>query len=132
MWYRRGRVCSDGWNWVKVMERGARQKGIDLYCGLNAATYMRSAGFVDVTVQEYWQPFGTWKAAERPESRAIGELQAKELAGLYGFIVPRMVEGLGLSGAEVEALVRESQGCLRGEEGKEWPIYVTVGRRPLE
>ena len=51
------------------------------------------------------------------------------MAELYEFILPRMVEGLGLSEAEVKGL-EASQGCLRAEEGKEWPICVTIGRWP--
>ena len=130
VWYKRGRVCSDDWDWVRAMKAGANQKGLDLHCGRNAAQYMREAGLVDVSVTRYWQPFGTWAAKERPESKAIGEVQAQWMAELYEFILPRVVEGLGLSEAEVKGLVEASQGCLRAEDGKEWPIYVTVGRRP--
>lgn len=91
---------------------------------------MREAGLVDVGVTPYRASFGTWAADQRPESRRIGAHQARELAPLYEFIVPRMVEGLGLGEAEVQELVRESRGCLRAEDGKEWVMYVTVGRRP--
>ena len=130
VWYKHGHVCSDSWDWVRPMEEGANQKGLDLHCGRNAARYMHEAGLVDVSVRQYWQPFGTWAARERPETKDIVEVQAKWLAELYGFMLPRVVEGLGMGEAEVKGLVEASQGCLRAEEGKEWPIYVTVGRRP--
>lgn len=129
--FKHGRVCSDGWKWLEAIRAGARQKNLDLDCGSNAARYMREAGLVNVSVAKYWAPFGTWKVEERPESGRIGALQARELGPLYEFIVPRMVEGLGLSEGEVAELVRESRECLRAEEGKEWPMYVTVGRRPV-
>lgn len=54
------------------------------------------------------------------ESGRIGALQAKELGSLYEFIVPRMVEGLGLSEGEVQELVKESRGCSQAEAGQEW------------
>ena len=130
VWYKHGRVCSAEWDWLEAIREGARKKGLDLNCGSNAAEYMREAGLVDVSVVRYRAPFGTWAAEERPESRRIGVVQARDLPPLYGFIVPSMVEGLGLGREEVAGLVRESQGCLQGEEGKEWIFYVTVGRRP--
>ena len=92
---------------------------------------MRDAGLVDVSTVKYAAPFGTWAEKDRPESRRVGKLQAKELAPLYAFLVPSLVRGLRLSEKEVRALVRESQACLQAEEGKEWYLYVTVGRRPL-
>ena len=130
-WFKRGRLCGGAdWRWLEVVKEGARKKGLDLWCGGNAAAYMREAGLVDVSVRSYSAPFGTWAVDERPESRRLGALQATELAPLYAFLVPRMVEGLGLSEGEVEALVKESQGCLKAEDGLEWFIHVTVGRRP--
>lgn len=130
VWYKYGEVCSGDWNWLRAITAGARGKGLDLHCGSNAARYMRQAGLVDVSVVKYRAPFGTWDAKERPESRRIGALQATELAPLYEFIVPRLVEGLGLGEDEVQGLVRESRACLQAEEGKDWIVYVTVGRRP--
>ena len=130
VWYKHGHVCSDDWDWVRAMKKGANQKGLNLHCGRNAAQYMREAVLVDVSVKQYWQPFGTLAVTERPETKGIGEVQANWMAELYEFILPRMIDGSRLSEAEVKRLVEASQGCLRAEEGKEWPIYVTVGRRP--
>ena len=131
VWFRNGEVCSGEWNWVKKVEAGARKKGLDLHCGSHAAEYMRQAGLADVSVVQYRAPFGTWAAKDRPESRLIGAHQAKELPQLYEYLVPKLVEGLGLSESEVQELVKESGGCLQAEEGKYWVMYVTVGRRPL-
>ena len=130
VWYKHGRVCDSGWEWVKAFKEGARMKGLDLHCGRNAAGYMREAGLVDVSVRQYGAPIGPWAVEERPETRDIGEVQARELAPLYEFLLPRMVEGLGMSEGEVEALGRECQECLKMEDGLEWVVYVTVGRRP--
>ena len=130
IWYKHGRVCSSEWNWLQAVNKGARGKNLDLRCGSNAAKYMREAGLVDVSVSKYAVPFETWAADERPQSRRIGALQAKEIAPLYDFIVPRMVEGLGLSEAEVWGFVEESRKCLQAEDGKERFTYVTVGWRP--
>ena len=131
VWFRNGEVCSGEWNWVKKIEAGARKKGLDLHCGSRAAEYMRQAGLADVSVVQYRAPFGTWAAKDRPESRLIGAHQAKELPHLYEYLVPKLVEGLGLSESEVQELVKESGGCLQAEEGKYWVMYVTVGRRPV-
>lgn len=133
VWYKHGRVCSQDrdWDWVRTLEQGAARKRLDLFCGSNAAGYMREAGLVDVRVRKYGVPFGEWAGGERPESRRIGRLQATELAPLYEALVPRMVDGLGLSEEEVRGLVEKSRGCLKAEDGLEWTFYVTVGRRPF-
>ena len=130
--YKHGQVYGEDWNWLRAMREGAVQKGLDLRCGHNMATYMREAGFVDVSVKRYGIPTGTWDVKKRPETRRIGAYHAKELATPYRHIIPKMVEGLGLGEEEVKDLVDECVECLKEEEGKEWPICVTIGRRPLE
>ena len=46
------------------------------------------------------------------------------------FLIPRLVEPLGLEQAEVRALEEERQECVKPEEGKESIIHSTIGRRP--
>ena len=128
VWYKNGAEISADWRWLKVINEGAQKKGLDLHCGSHMAGLMQKAGLVDVSVRRYAVPFGTWG---EPESRRIGKQQADQMPELYESLIPRLVEGLGLSEKEVGELVRESGGCLGAEEGKEWPLYVTVGRRPL-
>ena len=130
IWYKHGRVCSDDWPWVKAVTQGAQSKNMDLRCGSNAATYMHQAGLVDIAVSCYGAPFGEWAVRERPETEWVGKLQATDLAPLYEFIVPSMTEGLGFSEDEVGEFVRESRECLGAEDGLEWVVYVTVGRKP--
>ena len=130
IWYKHSRVCSNDWPWLKAIEHGAKKKDMDLHCGSKAATYMQQAGLVDIAVSRYGLPLGEWAVRERPETERIGKLQATELAPLYEFIVPSMTEGLGFSEDEVRTFVRQSQERLRAEDGLEWVMYVTVGRKP--
>ena len=44
-------------------------------------------------------------------------------------ILPRVVKDLGLGEEEVEELKEECRVCLKGETGKYWEFYVTVGRK---
>ncbi|CAF9936472.1 MAG: hypothetical protein ALECFALPRED_006862 [Alectoria fallacina] len=131
VWYKHGHVCSGEWKWLRAINEGAKRKGMDLSCGSNAAKYMREAGLVDVSVKRYGAPFGTWAVKQRPESERIGAAQAEGIGPLYEVIVPRLAQGLGLSESEVQGLVGESSECLRAEDGKEWVVHVTVGRRPF-
>ena len=124
------RVISGEWKWQRAMRKGAEELGLDLDIGLHAQDYMRKAGLVDVRVERYVVPFGTWMADERPETRRIGEDQSRDLGGVFsGSILPGVTRGLGLGEGEMEELRGECGRCLGGEEGKYWWFYVTVGRK---
>ena len=129
--YKHGETYGEDWKWLQVMREGARQKGLDLAIGRKLETYMRDAGLVDVSVKRYGIPTGTWDVKERPETRRIGAFSGRELATPYKQLIPKAVEGLGLAEQEVRELVEEAVECLKAEDGKEWGIYVTIGRRPL-
>lgn len=123
-------VISGDWKWQHAMRRGAAQLGLDLDIGLKAESYMRSAGLVDVKVQKYKVPFGSWMAEEKPETRLIGLNNARDLGLIFsGSILPGVTRNLGLGEAEMEELKEECRRCLREEEGKYWWFYVTTGRR---
>ena len=46
-------------------------------------SYMLKAGLVEVKVEKYKVPFGTWMAEERPEMRRIGVDQYRDLGGVF-------------------------------------------------
>ena len=109
------------------MRRGAAQLGLDLDIGLNAKDYMQKAGLVNVKVQKYKVPFGTWMADERPETRRIGALDYRTV--FSESILPGVTRKLGLGEAEMRELKEECRRTLGEEEGKYWLFYVTVGRK---
>lgn len=124
------RVISGDWKWQLAMRRGASELGLDLDVGLHAESYMLKAGLVDVKVEKYKVPFGTWMIDERPETRRIGIDQDRDLGGVFsGSILPGVTRKLGLGKAEMEKLQDECRRCLKGKEGKYWWFYVTVGRK---
>ncbi|KAL9133937.1 MAG: hypothetical protein Q9175_004885 [Cornicularia normoerica] len=124
------RVVSRNWKWLKAMRRGADELGLDLDIGLHAESYMRKAGLVDVNVEKYIVPIGTWMADERSETRRIGVHQDQDLGGVFsGSILPGITRKLGLGEAEMEELKDECRRCLKEEKGKYLWFYVTVGRK---
>ena len=124
------RAISAGWKWQHAIRRGAAQLGLDLDIGLHAEEYMRAAGLVDVKVEKYFVPIGTWMADERPETRRIGAHQDQDLGPVFSeTILPGVTRKLGLGKAEMEELKDECRRCLKGEEGKYCWFYVTVGRK---
>lgn len=124
------RVVSRDWKWLKAVRRGADELGLDLDIGIHAESYMRKAGLVDVNVEKYIVPIGTWMADERPETRRIGVHQDRDLGGVFsGSILPGITRKLGLGEAEMEELKEECRRCLKEEEGKYLWFYVTVGRK---
>ena len=60
----------------------------------------------------------------------LGDCSRRIVRRCFEFIVPRMTEGLGFSEGEVGEFVRESLERSRAEDGLEWVMYVTVGRKP--
>ena len=130
IWYKNGEVCSGGWKWQKAMREGARGLGLDLDCGKNAKDYMERAGLVNVEVQKYAVPYGTWMVEEKPETRRIGKHQARDMGPVFsGHILPGVTRELGLRAKELEELKEECSRCLAGEEGKYWYFFATVGQR---
>ena len=123
-------VISGGWKWQHAMRRGAEQLGLDLDIGLHAERYMREAGLVDVQVVKYKVPFGDWMADERPETRRIGVNHDRDIGPTFSeSILPGVTRKLGLGEVEMKGLKEECRRCLKGEQGKYWWFYVTVGRR---
>ena len=124
------RVISGDWKWQHAMRRGAAQLGLDLDIGINAEKYMQTAGLVDVKVHKYMVPFGSWLADEKPETRNIGMSSDSDLGPVFSeSILPGVTRKLGLGEAEMEELKEECRRCLKGEEGKYWWFYVTMGRK---
>lgn len=124
------RIISRGWKWQHEIRRGAAQLGLDLDIGLHAASYMRKAGLVDVTVEKYMVPYGTWLAAAKPETGRIGANHARDMGPVFSEnMLPGITRGLDLGEKEMEELKGECRRCLEGEEGKYWWFMVTVGRK---
>ena len=127
------RVISGDWKWQHAMRRGAAQLGLDLDIGVHAEKYMRNAGLVDVKVQKYTVPFGSWMADEKPETKRIGANHERDMGSIFSNnMLPGATRKLGLGAAEMEELQDECRRCLKGEEGKYWCFYVTMGEKELK
>ena len=124
------RITSADWKWLKAMRRGAAELDLDLDIGLHAEEYMREAGLVDVTVQKYAVPVGTWLADEKPETRKIGAYNDRDLKRIFSEnILPGVTRKMGLAESEMNELKDECRQCLKGYEGHYWVFYVTIGRK---
>ena len=124
------RIISADWKWLQTMRRGAADLDLDLDIGLHAEKYMREAGLVDVTVQKYVAPFGTWLADAKPETRKIGVENDRYLGRVFSEnILPGITRKLGLAKSEMDELKEECRRCLKGAEGHYWLFYVTTGRK---
>lgn len=133
-WYKAkisDRPISRDWGWLRAMRRGGKQLALDFDIGLHAEMYMRNTtGLADVKMEKYMVPVGSWMAGEKPETERIGLNYARDLGPLvsdYG--LPGVTRDLNLEELEMEELKRECRLCLKGEEGKFWWFYVTVGRK---
>lgn len=127
-----GQKISGDWKWQHAMRRGAAQLGLDLDIGLHAEDYMQKAGLVDVKVEKYKVPFGTWMADEKPETRRIGVNCERDMGSLFSeSILPGVTRKLGLGEDEMKELKDECRRCLsfKGEEAAYWWFYVTMGRK---
>ncbi|KAL9121437.1 MAG: hypothetical protein Q9187_002007 [Circinaria calcarea] len=128
--YRNGRECSTEWGWLNALNEVAGRKGIDLSCGSNIAKHMEQIGLVDITVREFWVPFGAWAADAHPETKKIGEHAAREYGLLYYYAIPKILEGMGYEEKVIKKFQESSLEDLSGEVGKEIVFYVTTGRKP--
>ena len=121
---------SGDWKWQKAMRRGAAQLGLDLDVGLNAARYMKDVGLVDVQTVKYKVPSGTWLAADKPETKKIGQHQDVNMGEIFSnSILPGVTRELDIGEEHMKELKDECRRCLKGEEGKFCWFYVTWGRK---
>ena len=133
-WYVRGRLTSHTWPWLNALRSRAETVGWDLDCGRNAASYMTTAGLVDVQQIQYQLPYGSWMAdgEGKEETRAIGRHSAREYGTLYYHGVPKMLEGARYGAEMVKKFQHDATRDLREEEGKHVIFWVTIGRKPEE
>ena len=104
------RIISADWKWLQAMRRGAAELGLDLDIGLHAEKYMREAGLVDVSVQKYMVPFGTWLADSKPETRRIGVNHDRDLGRAFSeSILPGVTRNLCLAASELKELKEEGR-----------------------
>ena len=127
--YRHGKCCSAEWGWLRALHEAAEKRGWDLRCGGRGEEYMKQAGLVDVQAIEYRIPMGTWAVEARPETRRIGGHAAREYGPLYHQALPKLLDGMGYSEAEIEKFREECVRDLREEEGKEVGFWVVTGRK---
>lgn len=121
---------SSGWKWQLAARHGAAQLGLDFDIGVNAEGYMQEAGLVDVKVEKYMVPYGTWLATEKPETRRIGAHNARDMGPVFSeTMLPGITRKLDLGETEMGELKDDCRHCLKGEDGKYWWFYVTAGRK---
>ncbi|KAL9062399.1 MAG: hypothetical protein Q9157_008955, partial [Trypethelium eluteriae] len=96
------------------------------------AGWMKDAGFVDVSAQEYRMPY--WKGAAqemgRPELREVADLLVGDPDGMFYHAFPKTVEGLDMGKEKIEELRRQMMRCLGEERGKFQTYWVVTGRKP--
>ena len=133
-WYFHHRLISDTWPWLNALRARADIVGWDLDCGRNVASYMTTAGLIDVQQIQYQLPYGSWMAdcEGKEETRAIGKHSAREYGMLYYHGVPKMLEGAGYGAEVVEKFQNDANRDLSEEEGKYMIFWVTIGRKPEE
>ena len=112
------------------MRERVKIEGLDLNCGSNIKIYMANAGFVDIKQKRYRVPIGSWLARDSPETKRIGEHAANYYGMLFYHAVERMLRGAGYDDGAIKTLQEESKSCFNEEDGKEFCLFVTVGRKP--
>ena len=126
--YLNGQCCSDEWGWLQALYQAAEKRGWDLRCGKHAKEYMEQAGLVEVQVVAYRVPVGIWAVGERPESKNIGEHAAMEYGPLYYHAIPKILDGMGYSAAEIDGFRNDSVRDFAEQEGKDLFFWVTTGK----
>ena len=130
IWYDKSGVeVSDKWSWWQALKRAGEARGLDFECGSRTQMWMKETGFVDVRVIEYYWPFGgQWEKTD--EMRGLGDYAATAMPEMLHHMIPKIMEGHGLSDEEIEEMRAGMRRDFAPEEGKHWKFYVTIGRKP--
>ena len=125
-----GQYCSGEWGWLQALHKTGEKREWDFRAGKHVQNYMKQAGLMDVQTIEYRIPMSTWAVGSRPETRRIGEHAVREYGRLYYHAIPKLLNGMGYSAAEIEGFQNECVKDLAEQEGKEAGYWVTIGRKP--
>lgn len=119
--------------WCENCEEGMQKMGNTLrITGHQLAEKMRKAGFINVTVQQFKIPIGTWPAD--PKMRETGTFQlVAMLDGLQGLTLALWTRALGWTAEEIEVFLAKCRDEWKNRKVHSyWPLYVTYGQKPAK
>lgn len=125
------RSVDDTWIWPPAHRDACHAKGLDMYCGSNAAAEMRKAGFVDIQEKDFIWAYSPIEG--RPELDLAVDHNKRTMKGAIGKISMDMLPGVGWSEERIqkECLDRMEDDWF-GQPGIFFRYCVVLGRKPLD
>lgn len=117
-WYFDGAGCDQEWEWVSIFENEAMAEDLNLECGKNMKTYMRSSALEIIELKTYRWPWGTWLAeARQPESNRLGDLSSSTWL-MFNGMVTKLFSGKAYTEHHIIELQAEANQRLHNGENK--------------
>ena len=118
-------TTTDTEDWHTVPEQAAGVSGPEYGSAKRAASRMKDAGFVDISVQEYPLPLGG-EGQETPEMQAAGEFFDRTFMDVREMILKTYVKDEDIQGK----LIQDMKVAMAPGAGKHCKLIVTFGRKP--
>lgn len=125
-----GSEISGSWHWLQHQTQEWRKRGLNMQAGRALPVYLRDAGLIDISTEEFRWVFGRWR--EHVETDAIGNYSPKMIPPL-NFAAYAKILGPSLSEEELAMVKDEMDVTMAGtDDGKHFPFVVTCGRKALD
>ena len=119
---------SDDWEWHQRIVAGAEKSGLSTRAGSDAAPLMEAAGLEIISVQTY--EFSFVPSSKTPRSQAMGRYVQAKLVPQYPELLRKMLGPLGVTGEDLERLIKDTIRDIACEEGVHQKYTVTIARKP--
>ncbi|KAH8680698.1 S-adenosyl-L-methionine-dependent methyltransferase [Xylariales sp. PMI_506] len=115
--------------WADGCILGAAKMGRDVECVLKYEDWLRDAGFINITKRVFLVPMGDWHP--EPKLNKIGFYMLQNTLQSIP-IVWKMLQQAGMTAAEIEALIQQTQHEAQDRQNFSYCLYYTfTAQKPL-
>ena len=119
---------SNKWEWHQAVMSGVEQCGLSARAGSDAASIMEAAGLEIISIQTFEYSFVP--SSNTPNSQAMGRYVQAKLIPQYPELLRKLLGVQGITGKELERLIKDSLRDIASEDGLHQKYTVTIARKP--
>lgn len=123
-----GDVISKQWKWFQAFEQAGKEMGLDLRAGRQIARWMKEAGLVNVSREEYVVPLSPWMTETNPQTEKFGRYWDSVEENLVRGLIERMF-GESATKEELANLLEDVSTTLKNKGNCFFVMYVTTGHK---
>lgn len=123
-----GDVISKQWKWFQAFEQAGKEMGLNLRAGRQIAGWMKEAGLVNVSREEYVVPLSPWMTKTNPQSEKFGKYWDSVEENLVRGLLERLFAERATK-QELADLLEDASTTLKNKGNCFFVMYVTTGHK---